>query len=122
MLYPFCGADSIEDYEIRIKTESVVIDYDMIERGDSPLFMSVYDRMFVKNSKRRPIETQTDADIVDDIFKMKLNKKKAVTEKQKGLAAFQKKPSVAINEIQTSGTLEPLPDNSDDQFIISIFK
>jgi hypothetical protein len=125
MIYPFCGADSVEEYEVRIKTEPVIIDSEMIERGDTPLFMSVYDRMFLKNTKRKPIETKTDAEIVDDIFKQKLIKKKESSEKPKGLSAFQKKDVEKvkeIKEIETSRTPENLSDNSDAQFIISLFK
>lgn len=123
MFHPFCGVDSLEDYEARRGREPIVIDMEMIERGESPLFMSVYDRLYVTNKKRKPIETKSDAEIVDNIFKEKLEKKKPVVEKQKGLAAFQKKKEPVIkDELETSNASENISDNSDRQFIISLFK
>lgn len=123
MYHPFYGADSLEDFEARLKTESIILDSEMIERGESPLFMSVYDRLYMKNTKKRQVETKSDADIVDDIFKAKLEKKKPQVEKTKGLAAFQKKVEPKVKgELEISRTLEITLDNSDKQFIISLFK
>ena len=123
MYHPFYGADSLEDFEARLKTESIILDSEMIERGESPLFMSVYDRLYMKNTKKRQVETKSDADIVDDIFKAKLEKKKPQVEKAKGLAAFQKKTETKVkDEPETSRASESTSDNSDRQFIISLFK
>jgi hypothetical protein len=123
MYHPFYGADSLEDFEARLKTESIILDSEMIERGESPLFMSVYDRLYMKNAKKRQVETKSDADIVDDIFKAKLEKKKPQVEKAKGLAAFQKKVEPKVKcELEISRALEITLDNSDKQFIISLFK
>lgn len=123
MYHPFYGADSLEDYEARFKTEPIILDSEMIERGESPLFMSVYDRFYLKNTKKKPIETKSDADIVDDIFKAKLEKKKPQVEKTKGLAAFQKKVETKVkDEPETSRSSESPSNNSDRQFIISLFK
>lgn len=124
MFYPFCGADTLEEYEVRIKTESVIIDSEMIERGDSALFVSVYDRLFLKNAKRKTLEVKTDAEIVDDIFKQKL-KRHDVVVKPKGLHAFQKKEDKKIEKndvLDTFRCSESVSNNSDIQFIISIFK
>ena len=86
----FCGAESLEEYEAMRLKEPIILDMDMINRGDGPLFMSIYDRLNQhKTSKRKDKEiTKSDAEIVDNIFKSKLEKKKA--EKPKGLAAFSK--------------------------------
>ena len=123
MYHPFYGADSLEDFEARLKTESVILDSEMIERGESPLFASVYDRLYLKNQKRRTPEVKSDAEIVDNIFKEKLEKKKPVAEKPKGLAAFQRK---AVDEVKdepdTSSASEGTSNNCDKLFIISLFK
>lgn len=122
MHQPFCGAESIEDYEARFGIEPVVIDSEMIARGESALFLSVYDRLYFKNRKR-VIEEKCDADIVDNIFKEKLNKNKPQVEKPKGLAAFQKKADIIDKPVLvTSRSLENAPDISDKQFIIALFK
>lgn len=123
MYHPFYGVDSLEDYEARFKTEPIIIDSEMIERGESPLFSSVYDRLYMKNTKRKQIEVKSDAEIVDDIFKEKLNKVKPQVKKAKGLAAFQKKAEIKVkDEPETSRTSESTSDNSDRQFIITLFK
>lgn len=123
MYHPFYGADCLEDFEARLKTESIIIDSEMIERGESALFASVYDRLYLKNTKKRQVEVKSDAEIVDDIFKAKLNKSKPQVEKAKGLAAFQKKAETKVkDEPETSRASENTSDNSDRQFIISLFK
>lgn len=85
----FCGAETLEEYEMLKLKEPIILDMDMINRGDGPLFMSIYDRLNQQksSSKRKDIK-QTDAEIVDGIFRSKIEKKKA--EKPKGLAAFSK--------------------------------
>ena len=123
MYHPFYGLDSLEEFDARFKLESIVIDTEMIERGESPLFVSVYDRLYLKNAKRRQVEVKSDADIVDDIFKAKLEKKKPNVEKVKGLAAFQRKAETKVKDApELSRTSESTSDNSDRQFIISLFK
>ena len=90
---------------------------------ESPLFVSVYDKLYFKNSKRRQIEVKSDAEIVDDIFKEKLNKSKPPVEKAKGLAAFQKKQEVKIDIMPTVPEVSRIAsDKSDSQFIVSLFK
>lgn len=123
MYHPFYGLDSLEEFDTRFKSESVVLDTEMIERGESPLFVSVYDKLYFKNAKKQHVEVKSDADIVDDIFKAKLNKGKPQIEKVKGLAAFQKKSEIKVkDEPETSRTSENTSDNSDRQFIIALFK
>ena len=123
MYHPFNGAESLEDFEVRSKNESKIIDSEMIERGESALFVSVYDRLYLKNVKRKSVETKSDAEIVDDIFKSKLNKTKPKIEKPKGLAAFQKKLDVqSEDEPDTLETFEGTSNDCDIQFIISLFK
>lgn len=123
MYHPFYGLDSLEEFDARFKSESVVLDTEMIERGESPLFVSVYDKLYFKNSKRRQIEVKSDAEIVDDIFKEKLNKSKPPVEKAKGLAAFQKKQEVKIDIMPTVPEVSRIAsDKSDSQFIVSLFK
>lgn len=120
MYHSFYGAESLEEAEIRLKTESIILDSEMIDRGESALFSSVYDALYLKNRKKI-IEQKTDADIVDSIFKEKLNKSKPKVEKPKGLAAFQKKDD--INEKQSSSrSIDYIANASDRQYIISLFR
>lgn len=115
----FCGADTIEEYEVMVRLEPVVIDTEMIERGDGPLFSSIYDRRFLKGKKSKAVQQKTDAEIVEDIFKSKLKPKEKKTQK-KGLSSILrgKVQTVSPSVVRTSVGSQK---QSEVAFIISLF-
>lgn len=117
----FCGAATIEEYEVLIKLEPTIQDSEMLARGDGPLFMSIYDRLYVKNRCKKIDEYQSDADIVDAIFASKKSKEPKTEKPKLGLSAIIKKDTI-IHTQTTVETRQNTSNGSDVLFIISLFK
>lgn len=123
MYHPFNGAQSLEEYEVLLRTEPIVADSEMIERGEWPLFQSVYDRLY-GNVKRKKEPVKTDAEIVDEIFSKKLEKKKPA-EKKKGLTSFKKTAPEKVEKFSkpvVTGTHQTEPEIFDNSFIVSLLQ
>lgn len=116
----FCGASSVEEYEAMRLKEPMIQDTEMLERGDGPLFASIYDSKYLKGKRSKPISQQTDAEIVDEIFKSKL-KPKDPSIKKVGLSLVLKsKQQIVSTPVHRSPV--DTPNVSEAMFIMSIFK
>lgn len=117
----FCGAATIEEYEVLIKIEPTIQDSEMLKNGDGPLFMSIYDRLHLRGRHKKVEEDISDADIVDAIFASKKSKEPKTDKPKLGLSAIIRKDPI-IHTQTTVETRQNTSNSSDVLFTISLFK
>lgn len=116
----FCGAATLEEYEVMRLHEPTILDTEMIERGDGPLFVSIYNSKYLKGRKSKPVTVKTDAEIVDEIFKSKLKPREQKFKKSVLPLVIKNKHQNAALSVHRSS--QDLPKTSEVMFIMSLFK